>query len=69
MAEAWDGRGKVVFSPPHDHKVLLNLAGLDPDLWSRQWSQLSGSQRSRIVRATRRVFELAGVCAWLYGVE
>lgn len=69
IAEAWDGRGSSVFTPPTEHRLLLKAAGLSQDLWSRSWSQLATDERMALVWTIYRVHTLQECCARIFEGE
>jgi hypothetical protein len=69
LAEAWDGRGDHVLSPPHEHLALLALADepnsrLFPHL---PWRSLPEDVRRKLVFAARKAVDLGRACAWVFG--
>jgi|GEM_PF-4229005 len=67
MAEAWDGQGRRVFTPPFDHQALLARAALDLTLWRVPWASLQEYQRKALMVAARQAVELGRLGAWVYG--
>jgi len=67
LADAWDGRGRNVLTPPSEHGALLTLAHLNVELWHLRWDELSGDQRRALVLAARRAVELGRACALIFG--
>lgn len=69
LADAWDGRGRVVLRPPAEHVALLHLADMSEELAGFRWSDLPPVGRERLVFAARKVVELGSACAWCFGVR
>lgn len=68
LADAWDGRGRNVFTAGGgEHLALLNLAGLDASLARVYWNNLDGDERRKLVFAARRAIEFGRQCAWVFG--
>jgi hypothetical protein len=67
LADAWDGRGAKVFTPPAEHRALLELAMLPPDLWNIPWRDLGSQNRFKLMFAARRAIALGRACAWAFG--
>jgi hypothetical protein len=68
LADAWDGRGRNVFTAGGgEHLALLGLAGLDASLAWVPWNNLGGDERMKLVFAARRAIEFGRQCAWLFG--
>ena len=67
MAQAWDGIGRQVFTPPFEHQALLARAGLSISLWRLPWATLEEYQRKALMIAARQGVELGRACAWVYG--
>jgi len=67
MAEAWDGKGRHIFLPPFEHRMLLVRAGLDLSLATVPWSLLREHQRQSLLVAARQAVEFARACAWCFG--
>jgi len=67
MADAWNGYGHWAFTPPTEHQVLLKFAGLPMELHDVSWKELTREQRSSLIKALRRVLDLAQVTGWIFG--
>jgi len=69
IAEAWDGRGKVVFTPPTEHQLLLRAARLPEHLWQKSWAGLTATERMAIAWTVYRVYDTRHACGWIFGDE
>ena len=69
LADAWDGRGRMILQPPAEHLALLRLAHMSDELAGLDWSQLSPPARDRLVFAARKVVQLGAACAWCFGLR
>jgi len=67
LAEAWDGRGRVAFTPPTEHEALCSLARIDLVCALLPWDRLTPSQRRRLVFGARRSIDMAKASAWCFG--
>lgn len=68
MAEAWDGLGRhPLVAGGREHRALLGLAWLPPELEKRKWNDLTGEQRRRLIVAARQAVEFGRACAWIFG--
>lgn len=67
FADAWNGRGDVVFTEP-ERQALCDLAGLSRTVSRRYpWQELFPEDRRRLLVAARRAIEFARACAWVFG--
>ncbi len=68
LAEAWDLGGRHCFAAGgREHRALLALAYLPPELEQRQWSNLTAEQKRRLTIAARQAIEFGRACAWCFG--
>jgi hypothetical protein len=67
LADAWDGRGENAFTPPAEHRALLELAMLPADLYNVAWRALNPQARLKLMFAARRAVELGRACACVFG--
>jgi hypothetical protein len=67
LADAWDGRGAWTLNPYTEHRAMLDIAGLSPDLCKRRWADFSPDDRTALLFAARRAIEFGRQCAWVLG--
>lgn len=68
MSEAWDLSGRHPFAAGRsEHRALLALAYLPPELAERRWNELTGEQRWRLLQAARKAIDLGRAAAWVFG--
>lgn len=67
LAEAWDGAGRNVLAPPFEHRALVALAGMRPEIAGLPWRHLKPEERSALLYAARRIVDMARACAWVFG--
>lgn len=67
LSEAWDGNGRQVFTPPFEHRALVAMSGMRPEVAGLKWRHLRPEERSALLHAARRCVELGRQCAWVFG--
>ena len=67
LAEAWDGHGRYVFTPPFEHRALVAMAGMPQAIAGVPWRHLHPDERSALLVAARRCSEWGRQCAWVFG--
>jgi hypothetical protein len=67
FAEAWDCRGRHVFRPPFEHRALVAMSGMRPEIAGLPWRHIKPEERNALMYAARRVVELGRQCAWCFG--
>lgn len=68
FAEAWDcGNDRHYFKPPFEHRALVAMSGMPPELAGLKWRHLKPEERNTLMYAARRCVELGRQCAWCFG--
>jgi hypothetical protein len=68
LAEAWNLEGRHCFAAGgREHRALLSLAYLPPELEKRRWEDLTAEQKRRLIVAARQGVEFGRALAWCFG--